>query len=258
VWTYLCLVAVIPFLLTVLLALLPYVQPLSWDVVESLSFDSFLFVPWDLVWRGALHTLELIIIVPPTVVAICFAFSWVVLRSRFRFRSVLDAIAFLPHSVPTVLFAVATSLFALFALQKIVPIYGTIAMVAIVYIIGSIPFGSRMMNSSLIQVNRELDEAAFVAGASFAGVLRRVLLPLLRPATSGLWLFGVLYCLRELTLAAFVTTPQNMTLPMVTWYFWQDGQLTHAAAVAVVVSGATAPLLFLYLRFSRRAGAALF
>jgi ABC-type Fe3+ transport system permease subunit len=64
--------------------------------------------------------------------------------------------------------------------------------------------------------------------------------------------------LRELTLAAFVTTPQNMTLPMVTWYFWQDGQLTHAAAVAVVVSGATAPLLFLFLRYSRRSGAALF
>jgi iron(III) transport system permease protein len=258
VWFFLCLVSLIPFLMTVLLALLPYAQPLSLDVIGSLSFANFLLVPWDLVRRGALHTLELIVIVPATVVAISLAFSWVVLRSHFRFRNAVDAIAFLPHAVPAVLFAVAANLFALFILQKVIPIYGTIAMVAIVYIIGSIPFGSRMMNSSLIQVSRDLDEAAFVSGASFTQVLGRVLLPLLRPATSGLWLVGVLFCLRELTLAAFVTTPRNMTLPMVTWYFWQDGQLTHAAAVAVVVSAATAPLLFLFLRFSRRSGTALF
>lgn len=258
VWAYLCLVALIPFVLTVLLAFLPYVQPLSWDVMTNLSFASFMLVPWYLVWRGAIHTLELIVTVPATVVAISVAFSWVVLRSRFRLRNAIDGIAFLPHAVPTILFAVAANLFALFVLQKVVPIYGTVAMVAVVYTIGSIPFGSRMMNSSLIQVSRELDEAAVVAGASFTEVIRRVLLPLLRPATSGLWLVGVLFCLRELTLAAFVTTPQNMTLPMVTWYFWQDGQLTHAAAVAVVVSGATAPLLFLFLRFSRRSGAGLF
>jgi iron(III) transport system permease protein len=258
VWTYLCLVAFIPFLLTVLLSLLPYVQPLSWDMIGSLSFNSFRLVPWYLVWRGAFHTLELIIVVPPTVVAISLAFSWIVLRSRFRLRHAIDGIAFLPHAVPTVLFAVAANLFALFVLQKVIPIYGTIAMVGIVYVISSIPFGSRLMNSSLIQVSRELDEAAFVAGASFAALLRCVLLPLLRPAISGLWLIGILFCLRELTLAAFVTTPQNMTLPMVTWYFWQDGQMTHAAAVAVVVSAATAPLLFLFLRFSRRSGTALF
>ena len=258
VWIYLSLSTLIPFLLTLLLAFLPYVQPLTPDVVGSMSFNSFTLVPWSLVLRGALNTIKLIVVVPATVAAISIAFSWVVLRSKFRWRHAIDAIAFLPHAVPTILFAVAANLFALFILQKVIPIYGTIVMVAIVYVIGSIPFGSRMMNTSLIQISRELDEAAVVSGASFTQVLRRVLLPLLSPAISGLWLVGVLFCLRELTLAAFVTTPQNMTLPMVTWYFWQDGQLTHAAAVAVVVSGATAPLLFLFLRFSRRAGVGLF
>ena len=197
------------------------------------------------------------LVVPAAVVALSCAFSWTVLRTRIRGRFVLDSIAFLPHAVPGVLFGVAATLVALFVLQRVVPIYGTVFMIMLVYSIAWISFGTRMVNASLIQIHQELDEAGRMSGATPGEIARHITLPLLRGTMSGLWIFIVLLCLRELTLAAFVSTPANVTLPMVSWFLWTDGQLTKSAAVAVIVTVVLAPLLFVDLRFGRR-NAALF
>ena len=65
----------------------------------------------------------------------------------------------------------------------------------------------------------------------------------------------MLLCLRELTLAAFVSTPKNLTLPMVAWFLWNNGSIHSGAAVAVIVVVALVPLLFLFLRFGPRSDA---
>jgi len=54
-------------------------------------------------------------------------------------------------------------------------------------------------------------------------------------------------------LAAFVTTPNNLTLPMVAFDLWNDGSLNQGAAVAVLVVCAVVPFLWLYIRFGRGA-----
>jgi iron(III) transport system permease protein len=249
---YVFFVLVLPFALTLAIALLPYPEPLSVDALAHASLQNFQRVPWELVGRGLVHTLEIVAVVPIVVVAVSCAFSWIVLRTRIRGRFVFDSIAFLPHAVPGVLFGVGATLIALFVLQKILPIYGTVAMIMLVYSIAWISFGTRMINGSLVQIHRELEEAGQMSGASSASIVRYITLPLLRPAISGLWLFTVLLCMRELTLAAFVSTPLNVTLPMVSWFLWTDGQLTKSAAVAVVTALALGPLLLLYLRFARR------
>jgi iron(III) transport system permease protein len=250
-------VLVLPFSLTLAIALLPYPQPLTFEALSHASLANFAHVPWDLILRGLVHTLEIVAIVPLAVVALSCAFSWTVLRTRLPGRFVIDSIAFLPHAVPGVLFGVAATLLALFVLQRFLPIYGTVAMIMIVYSIAWISFGTRMVNASLIQIHQELDEAGRMSGASPGEIARLITLPLLRGTMSGLWIFIVLLCLRELTLAAFVSTPSNITLPMVSWFLWTDSQLTKSAAVAVIVTVALAPLLLIYLRFGRR-NAALF
>lgn len=250
---YIVLGVVLPFVLTLILALLPYPQPLSLDALHHLTFDNFRHIPFSLLSRGLMHTLELVVIVPILVVAFSVAFSWIVLRTRIRFRFVFDAIAFLPHAVPGILFAVGAMLMALFVIRDIVPIYGTVAMIMLVYVVAWLSLGTRVINGSLMQIDAELDEAGQVAGAGTAGVLRRIILPLLRPATSGLWIFVILLCLRELTLAAFVSTPQNITLPLVIWVQWTAGNLDGAAALAIILMAILAPLLFVYLYFRRGA-----
>jgi iron(III) transport system permease protein len=253
VGSYIVMVLILPFAVSAIFALLPYAEALTPAVFSQLSFANFTGLPWDLVARGALHTLEVAAVVPACVVALSIAFSWIVLRTKMRGRLVFDSIAFLPQAVPGVLFALSATLLALFVLRHVVPIYGTIAMLMIVYTVAWLSLGTRMINSSLIQIHQELEEAALMAGASFRQGFRRITFPLLRPATSGLWIFAVLLAVRELNMAAFVTTPQNATLPMVSLALWIGGSLTQAAAVAVMIVLFLGPLLFVYQRFAASA-----
>ncbi len=253
VGSYIVMVLILPFLVSALFALLPYAETITPAVFAQLSFANFTSLPWDLVARGALHTLEVAAVVPVCVVALSVAFSWIVLRTKTPGRLWFDSIAFLPQAVPGVLFALSATLLALFVLRHVIPIYGTIAMLMIVYTVAWLSLGTRMINSSLIQIHKELEEAALMAGASFRQGFRRITFPLLRPATSGLWIFAVLLAVRELNMAAFVTTPQNATLPMVSLALWIGGSLTQAAAVAVMIVLVLGPLLFVYLRFAANA-----
>jgi iron(III) transport system permease protein len=253
VGSYIVMVLILPFLVSAMFALLPYAEAITPAVFAQFSFANFTSLPWDLVARGALHTLEVAAVVPLCVVALSMAFSWIVLRTKLPGRLWFDSIAFLPQAVPGVLFALSATLLALFVLRHVIPIYGTIAMLMIVYTVAWLSLGTRMINSSLIQIHQELEEAALMAGASFQQGFRRITFPLLRPATSGLWIFAVLLAVRELNMAAFVTTPQNATLPMVSLALWIGGSLTQAAAVAVMIVLVLGPLLFVYLRFAAKA-----
>jgi iron(III) transport system permease protein len=253
VGSYIVMVLILPFLVSAMFALMPYAEAITPAVFAQLSFANFTSLPWDLVARGALHTLEVAAVVPLCVVALSVAFSWIVLRTKVPGRLWFDSIAFLPQAVPGVLFALSATLLALFVLRHVIPIYGTIAMLMIVYTVAWLSLGTRMINSSLIQIHKELEEAALMAGASFRQGFRRITFPLLRPATSGLWIFAVLLAVRELNMAAFLTTPQNATLPMVSLALWIGGSLTQAAAVAVMIVLVLGPLLFIYLRFAANA-----
>src|SRR5207253_1108655 len=61
------------------------------------------------------------------------------------------------------------------------PIYGTIWVLLIAYATRFFPYGMRAASSSLVQLRRELEEAAEVSGAGWLTRFRFILLPLLRP-----------------------------------------------------------------------------
>ncbi len=254
---YLLLAQIVPFLLVVWAALLPYLQPLSPAALPLLSLDNFGRVPWDLVGRGAQNTLVLAFVVPTLVAGLSLAFSWVVLRSRLPGRLVFDTVAFLPHAVPGIIFAIGAVFLALFVLRGIVPLYGSLALIAGVYTVGWLSFGTRVLNSGLIQIHPELEEAGRMAGGTPLATLGRIVLPLLRPALASVWIWVALLCFRELTMAVLLFSPSSVTLPLVIWNLWLSGQLNQAAAITLVVVGCLTPLILLYFCLGRRVEGAM-
>jgi len=51
----------------------------------------------------------------------------------------------------------------------------------LVYVVARLAFATRAMNGALLQVHKELEEAAFVAGLSNFRTAWRILLPLVGP-----------------------------------------------------------------------------
>ena len=249
---YLILSLVLPCLTLIWAALLPFFQLPSARALAALSLRNFAALPLDLVWPGFRNTLLLALLTPTIALGCSIAFSWVVLRSRYRWRAWLDVFAFLPHAIPSVVFGMGALLVTLFLIDRIVPIYGTIWILLIVFVIARLSYGTRVTNGGLIQIHRELDEAAVVSGADTGGVLRRVLLPLLAPSLVYGFLWIALLTLRELTLAAFLTTKDNLTLPVVVWSLWQGGETGPAAALTAIMLAAMGPGLALYWWIGRR------
>ena len=153
---YLLLSKIMPLLLLAYASGLPYFQLPSAMAFSTMSLAHYATLPWDLVLRAISNTLVLAILVPTVTLAISLAFSWVVLRSRIPGRAGFDFIAFLPHAVPSIIFGVGALLLTLFVLQRALPLYGTIWILLIVFVIARISYGTRMTNSGLIQIHSEL------------------------------------------------------------------------------------------------------
>ena len=246
---------VLPLLLVVWASLLPFYQPPSLRALSSISLAAFMRVPWDLVLHGLRNSLILAVTAPTLALAVSIGFSWIVLRSRMRGRLALDLIAFLPHAVPGLVFALGAVLMALFVMPDWTPLYGSLTIIIVVCAIGWVAFGTRVVNSSLLQIHSELEEAALVSGAERVTVLRKVVLPLMWPALASAWVWLALLALRELTRAIILSSAGNTTLPVITWSLWNGGQINQAAAIVMVTMVLFAPLLVVYFRLAARSRA---
>ncbi|HLI20010.1 MAG TPA: iron ABC transporter permease [Stellaceae bacterium] len=251
---YLAVSQLLPILTLIWSAGLPFLHAVDAEGFTKLSLNNFRNLPAGLVWSGLGTSAALMLLVPTITLTLSVALSWVVMRSRLRFRAVFDFFAFLPHAVPKVVFSVAAWLLALFVLRNVVPIYGTIWILVPIYVVASLSYGTRMMNSALIQIHRELEESATIAGARLGGTLKAVLLPLLRPALLYSWIWIALLTYRELTIPVVLSTNDNQPLSVIVWSLVQSDSLGQGSAVAILMLLLMLPILALYAAVARRAG----
>ena len=224
----------------------------SREAFDKVSLDNFRQIPWRQFWPAARNSALLLVAVPTFTTIVALAISWVVIRSKIKAAGAFDILAFLPHVVPNLIFAVGALLIALFWLPSFVPLYGTVMLILIVYVVTRVSFATRVFNSALLQIHTELDEAGLIFGLNPLQVFRRILLPLLAPVMAYAWLWMALLTLRELTIAAFLVTRENVTLPVYVWNIWSNGDLNLSAAASLLLVGIMIPLVAAYFLISQR------
>lgn len=244
---------VLPLILIGYTAFIPYLAPPSAKMFSLMTLDPILEeIDWELVLRGMENTFLLVLTVPLATLVVAFAVSWLIIRSKSRVRYLLEFGAFLPHALPEIILAISALLLALFMLEDIVPLYGSVTLIAIVYVITRISFATRAINSALLQIHKELEEAAHTAGLSPIRTSWRILVPLLRPTLMSVWIWSAILVYRELTVAVFLVGHDNITLPAVIWSYWQSGAVNLAAGVTLVMTVLLIPLILLFWWFGRR------
>lgn len=250
--TYFFVGLLLPVLLVAFMAFQPYITPPTWEALGNATLLNFREMNWEYVLRGVRNTVALMVLVPPIILVFAFCISWLVVRSRTKYRYVLEFGAFLPHTIPRVVISVGALLLSLHVIQNYVPIYGTVWILVAVYVIVWLPFGTRSLNSSMIQIHKELEEAAYVSGLPKGRTVRRIMLPLLRPTLFSVWIWTGLLVYREMTVAVFLVSQDNVTLPAIVWGRWTQGAPTSAAAITVLMMIALFPLVLISWRFARR------
>ena len=253
---YLLLAQILPLLLVLFESFQPFTVPPSFEAFGRASLANYSIIggqlgdPDSTTRRSILHTVILMICAPLLALALGLVISWVVVRTRSRLRYLLDFVAFLPHAVPPVIFALAASAAALFLFAPL-GLYGSLALLIFTLGLAQISFATRVTNSAIIQISSDLEEAAYVSGASILITVRRIVLPLLRSA----FVFGFLWlsilAFRELTMASMLFSKDNITLSQQTWALIRGGTTTQAAALSIVQMAFLLPLVVLYLRVTK-------
>src|SRR5690606_3817019 len=89
----------------------------------------------------------------------------------------------------------------------------------------------------VLQIHKELEEAAGISGASTMTSLRRVIAPLLSPAILAGWLFIFLVAAKELAVAILLAGPRSQTVSVAMFDLWVNGQGGELAALGLIWTG---------------------
>jgi iron(III) transport system permease protein len=191
-----------------------------------------------------LNTVVLTLVAPTVTMLLCTLVSWYVVRSRMRGKRLLDVLAFLPNSIPSIMIALAFVYLFLTVPWRLIPIYGTLWIIALAVTTRYLAFGSRTMHGAVLQLHHDLEEAAQVGGVSWGKALRYIVLPLLFPSIVSGWVFVALHALRETTMALMLYSPSSRVISLLMWDTWQSGDANKSTATGVVLMLVTGVIIF--------------
>ncbi|MFL2668654.1 MAG: ABC transporter permease subunit [Alphaproteobacteria bacterium] len=106
-------------------------------------------------------------------------------------------------------------------------------MVAIAMGTRMLAYCTRTMNATSLQIQFELDEAAYVSGVSKLDTFRRIFLPLMAPAIFYSALMVGMLAARDLTLPLVMNTGNSEVVATLIFNLQTNGEQNAAAAVAL-------------------------
>jgi iron(III) transport system permease protein len=162
--------------------------------------------------------------------------AYMIVKTRHAGRSLLDFLSWLPWSIPGILLGVAL-LWTFLQTRIFLPIYGTIYLLMIAMVIKSMPFGTQMIKSVLIQLGSDLEEASKVCGGTWLHTFRRVIIPLAMPALITVGLVGFISAARDISTVVLLGSGKSRTLSLLMLDFAAGAEFEKATVVAVIIVG---------------------
>ena len=224
---------VLPLLVLVWASFLRFFQPPSLETLRLVKLVNYerLLASDTTRWAFS-NSLILGVTSATTTVAFVALVAWIVARTKLPGRKLLDFLAFVPIAVPGIVLGI--SLIWLY-LSFPLPIYGTLWIILLAYMIKYMPIVMRIMSASIAQVHPEMEEASMICSSWFM-TLRRVLFPLLRPGLVAGWIWVMAHAFRELNTAILLANQQTRPVGVAMYALWNDGAFGALAAFGVIVS----------------------
>jgi iron(III) transport system permease protein len=130
-------------------------------------------------WNSFWTTLEIAALSAPLTAAIGVLTAYLLARQRFAGRDAFEFGTMLSFAIPGTVIGVS---YILAFNVPPVELTGTGAILVLCFVFRNMPVGVRAGIAALSQIDRSLDEASLTLGARTGTTMRRIVLPLLRPA----------------------------------------------------------------------------
>jgi sulfate transport system permease protein len=176
--------------------------------------------------------------------------AWVLVRDDFRGKRIVNAVIDLPFALPTIV--AGLTLMALYG--SAISFTKTAVVVALLFV--TLPFVVRAVQPVLLELDREMEDAAASLGASPLATFRRVVLPNLLPGIVAGVALAFARAIGEFGSVVLISGNKPFDTQVASVYVYkqiESDNVIGAASVSVVLLG-LALLVLLVLRLAGRRG----
>lgn len=190
----------------------------------------------DRIWMGAWNSIRLSLFTALFTAVFGVILGYAIVKGRgTRLSKLVEQISFIPYVIPGIAFgAVYISMFTK-SVGPIPALYGTFALLVVVSVAKHIPYSARSGVSAMLQVSKELEEAAAIAGASPWLRFKRIIFPLTSTGFVSGFLLTFITTMRELSLIILLVTPTTAVLASMTMRYIENGNEQQANAVIILL-----------------------
>jgi trehalose/maltose transport system permease protein len=172
---------------------------------------------------------------------------------RFKFRGRMPVMYLI---LSMTMFPAIAILGSLFDMVRRLGLYNQLPALIITYLVFTLPFTVWVLTSFFQALPKELEEAAYVDGASPFETLYRVMLPLIAPGLVTTGLLAFISAWNEFLFAvSFIQTPDKRTVPLAIFLFATSTGGGFEIPWGTIMAGTvvvTVPLIVLVLIFQNR------
>jgi iron(III) transport system permease protein len=156
-------------------------------------------------WNSLWTTVKLAAIAAPITAALGLVMSYLIARTQFKGRDTFEFLSLLAFAVPGTVLGVS------YVLAFNVPpieITGTAMVIILCFVFRNLPVGVRAGSAAFKQLDKNLDEASTMLHASTPYTLRRVILPLLKPAVLASLIYSFVRAMTTVSAVIFLVTAE--------------------------------------------------
>jgi iron(III) transport system permease protein len=156
-------------------------------------------------WQSLTTTLVIALVAAPITAGIGLLTAWLLSRQNFAGKRLFEFGTLLSFAIPGTVVGIS------YILAFNVPPFeltGTAAILVICFVFRNMPVGVRAGIATLSQIDKSLDEASHTLGARSATTLRRVVVPLLRPAIVAALVYSFVRAMTAVSAVIFLVTAE--------------------------------------------------
>ena len=182
------------------------------------------------------------LIAAPITSLLSMIISYLVVKKNFKTKGFIEFASMLAMAVPGTVLGVgyirgfANGIFHTGLMQGL---YGTGAILVIVFIVRSLPTGTRSGISALRQIDKSIEESAYDLGAGSGKVFTTVTLPLIKDSFFSGLVTSFVRSITAISAIILLVTPQFLLITVQINEFAEKGSFSLACAFATILIGIT-------------------
>lgn len=209
-----------------------------WGRDYSLTFKHFEYMMKYDGLKAFKDSFMLSIIAAPITALLSMIISYIVVKKKFKMKGFIEFVSMLAMAVPgTVLGVGYIRGFAggVFRTGFLEGIYGTGLILIIVFIVRSLPVGTRSGISALRQIDKSIEESAYDMGAGSGRVFMTVTLPLIKDSFLSGLVTSFVRSITAISAIILLVTPRYLLITCKINEFAEKGKYGVACAYATVL-----------------------